>query len=186
MIRKLTAAAFLLFAALTAAALPASAEQSAAQWSATIETDNGAVLISGPRDSVIGIRDSLPAKCPECSTIEQVAEYIRSNSPATIELRLFRESDLPLGAEVSHLNMTLRRAILLGLVPPVEGLGRDDARELLSAAGIAMFSPVEWAGMDLSARVALASSASREIIVAENFSSQSSIELIFAGKRGVK
>jgi len=149
--------------------------------SATIEVSNGAILISGGRDTVRAIRDALKADCSGCSTLESAAEFIWARFPNAADIKLFRKSDLPSAADISKLDMPLRRALLLGLIPPIEGLDFDKAKTVLAAAGISLFSADEWKNLGMGLDVALASSSSREIVIVSGFSPQDTVTIVFTG-----
>lgn len=168
------AAVFLLI--ITAPPLRALAD--GAPSTVTIEASEGAIFISGPKDKAAAVRDDLSSLGAADWPLEKIASYITGKFPGELDAQVFRRSDAASLEDAENLEMPLRRAILIGLLPPVEGLAESEAVKVLEAAGISAFTQTGWAAMDQRERAVKLSGSSGQIAILNIAEPQETVRII--------
>lgn len=130
------------------------AQDAAPESTLTIELVDGAALLTGPRADIDAVEAAIASGDGAPWTIERLRAVIREQSPQ-LAAQYFIEADIT-GAGALRVELPLRRAVLTGLVPPVELLPQDDARAVLGAAGFLAVSPDEWRALSEAQRIAAA------------------------------
>ena len=140
-----TATALLIVCALLAACARGAAAQQQQHITLTIEAADGAVLVRGPQAAVNEARAAVDAAAAPAWTAEQARAFILSNFAGRgLDALVFAEASAQGGKGVSRVETSLRRALLLGLLPPVEGLPEDAAAAVLDAAGLRHITRSDW------------------------------------------
>ena len=167
-------------------ALPCAAQTEdappAPAWTLTIETQSGAALMSGPEDDIVALREHIQTHEPAEWTAERIAEFAAAEFEGRVTVQVFRETDIT-GQGLERMRMPLRRALLRGLLPPVEGLDMEQAAAVLAAAGFQAVSREKWDAMDDAAHLALVAASTRPVIVLDGLAAQHDVTIISRAKQ---
>jgi hypothetical protein len=156
-------------------------QQPPAAWSMTVEAEGGALLVSGPRESIEALRGELPASASPALALDAAADFIIKKHP-DLQISIFRASELPVGSEARQMLMPLRRAEVQGVIPIVEGLGANDMKTVMAASGISAFMRDEWMAMGPRDRTQAMLSGDREIVVFSGAAPMDDVRIILLGK----
>lgn len=159
-------------------ALPSRALADDTPSTVTIETSQGAIFISGPKDKAAAVRNDLSSLGAADWPLEKIVGYITGKFPGELDAQVFRRSDAATLEDAENLEMPLRRAILIGLLPPVEGLAENDALKVLEAVGISAFTRAGWTAMDQRVRAAKLSASSGQIVILNIAEPQETVRII--------
>ena len=120
----------------------------------TIELADGAALLTGPSADIKAVEAAIASGDGAPWTIERLRAVIHDQSPQ-LAAQYFIEADIT-GAGALRVELPLRRAVLTGLLPPMEFLSADQARSVLGDAGFFAVSPDEWRALSEARRIAAA------------------------------
>lgn len=130
------------------------ADEAVPEATLTVELDSGAALLMGPIQDIEAVQTAILDGSSEPWTIERLRSII-SDKSARLTAQYFIEADIT-GAGALRVELPLRRAVLTGLLPPVEMLSNDSVRAVLEAAGFLAVSPDEWRALSDAERIAAA------------------------------
>jgi hypothetical protein len=176
-----TAIALLMLLLAAAFAAPAVAADAAKTWSLTVETEQGAALITGGNTAIESIRARIFTEGAPKWTLDDIEELVNKDFPGTA-VQVFHEYDAA-GTETEHAELPVRKAILDGLLPPIEALEPADALKVLSATGFLATNRDKWNSMRQSARLAFVASASGDVVIIRGTAQQDIVTIIFAGSK---
>lgn len=176
---KRFAAALLLFLALLAAHSCAAIAQEQPMITLTVEAADGALLVRGPQPAVSAARADLDSAADETWTVAQVRTRISEQFPDRgIDLLSFNEAGAA-GKGVSRVEISVRRALLLGLLPPVESLPHDAAADVLNTAGMRSMPRQAWDAMSGGEQLVAAARGARPLAVLSGTKPNDAVIIIY-------
>jgi hypothetical protein len=175
--KRIAAALLFAFALLAWRPCPAIAQEQ--QITLTVEAADGALLVRGPQAAVSAARADLDGVADETWTVAQVRTRINKQFPDHgIELLSFDEAGAA-GKGVSRVEASVRRALILGLLPPVEGLPGDAAAEVLNAAGMRSMARSEWDALSGGEQLVAAARGARPLAVLSGTKPNDAVIIIY-------
>ena len=171
----------ILFACALCAAAPGLASADTATTTLTVETSDGALLLMGSGDALADVQDYLAQHPNGTQTAAQIRTAIKTQFPdAGISITLFVLAGAQ-GQGVQRAEVSVRRALLRGLLPPIEGLPAESAQAVLSAAGFRYAARDAWDAMSRTEQLILAARDTGPLVVLAGTGPHDPVLVIYVG-----
>ena len=145
----------------------------------TIQAADGALLLRGSVQHLSAIRDTLQRAADTPRAMAQIIDSIRQQYPDDqVSVLAFHEAGAA-GSGMDRVEIPLRRALLRGLLPPVEGLPHDLAFQVLRAAGMRPMVRDAWDALSPGEQLVAAARGSGPLAVMSGFSPRDTALLIY-------
>lgn len=150
----------------------------AGEMAITIKATDGAALISGDGAAVRQIEEHMKSAADRPLRLDDISELIKKEYGDTVKIELYQDLKLDGGGVFESLRLPLRRAVLLAVVPPIEGLSPAEAAEALAAFDIRTADRGQYDRMSNDEKIKEAFAAKNMLVVLAGVSPASIVEIV--------